>query len=80
MMRNYPVEVGPETIDVGGAKTFYPFRILSVPVVASLSGDRAIFARFEVRCLFRIFTYGFHRIVRVGPRSSGSFVTENLGG
>jgi len=79
-MRNYAVQVGPETIDVGGLQTLHPFRILSVPLVAALAGDGAIFARLEVRYLFRIFTYGFHRIVRVGPTSSGSFVTENLGG
>ena len=80
MIRNDAVQVGPETIDVRGFKTLHPFRILSVAVGAALSGDGAVFAGLEVRCLFRIFTYGFHRIVRVGPTSSGSFVTENLGG
>ena len=79
-MRDYAVQLGPETIDVRGPQTLDPFRIFSVPVIAALSRDWAIFARFEVRCFFRIFTYGFHRIVRVGPTSSGSFVTENLGG
>jgi hypothetical protein len=76
-MRNYAVQVGPETIDVRRPEAFHPFRILSVPVVAALPGHRALFARFEFRGFFRIFTYGFHRIVRVGPTSSGSFVTEN---
>jgi hypothetical protein len=46
--------------------------------VAALSGHRAVVARFEVRVFFRIFTYGFHRIVRVAPTSSGSFVSECL--
>jgi len=59
MMRNYAVQLGPETIDVGRPQAFHPFRIL-YPVVAALSRERATFARLEVRCLFRIFAYGFH--------------------
>ena len=59
MMGNYAVQLGPETIDVGRPQALDPFRILH-PVVAALSRERATFARLEVRCLFRIFAYGFH--------------------
>jgi hypothetical protein len=59
MMRNYAVQLGPETIDVRRLQAFYPLRIL-YPVVAALSRERATFAWLEVHCLFRIFAYGFH--------------------
>ena len=60
MMRNYAVQVGPETIDVGRPQAVHPFRSFSLPVVAALSRRRAAITRLEVRCLFRIFAYGFH--------------------
>jgi len=59
-MRNYAVQVGPETIDVGRPQAVHPFRSFSLPVVAALSRRRAAITRLEVRCLFRIFAYGFH--------------------
>ena len=33
-----------------------------LPVVAALSRQRATITRLEVRCFFRIFAYGFHRL------------------
>ena len=64
-MRYYAMQVGPQTIDVRRLKTLDPLRMLSLPVGAALSGHRAVVALRKVRCFFRIFTYGFHRIVRV---------------
>ena len=63
MMRNYAVQLGPETIDVGRPQAFHPFRMFSLPVVAAFSRGRATISRLEVRCLFRIFAYGFHRLL-----------------
>jgi hypothetical protein len=62
MMRDYAVQLGPETIDVGRPQAFHPFRLFSA-VVAALSRGRATICRLEVRCLFRIFAYGFHRLL-----------------
>jgi len=59
VMRNYAVQVGPETIDVGRPQAIHPFRMLSL-VVAAFSRQRAAITRLEVRFLFRIFAYGFH--------------------
>ena len=61
-MRDYAVQVGPETIDVGSPQAIHPFRLLSLPFIAAFSRLRAISTRLEVRCLFRIFAYGFHRL------------------
>jgi len=52
------VQVGPETIDVGSPQAIHPFRMLSLVVAAFFR--RAAITRLEVRCLFRIFAYGFH--------------------
>src|ERR1051325_10470687 len=63
VMRDDAMEVGPETIDVRGPQTLDPFRVLSLPVLATFSGQRTVLAGRKVRCLFRIFTYRFHGII-----------------
>src|SRR4026207_365652 len=79
MMGNDPVQVSPEPVDVRSPQALHPLRILPVAFVTAFSWHRAFFARWEVRWFFRIFTYGFHRIVRVLPYSFGKFVSE-IGG
>src|SRR5215207_8854847 len=74
MMRDYAVQLGPETIDVRSPQALHPFRIFS-PLVAALSRLRATIAALEVRSLFRIFAYGFHRLLFA--YSSGSSCSGN---
>ena len=61
MMRNYAVKLGPETIDVRRSQALHPSRILSALVAARIR-QRATITALEVRFLFRIFAYGFHRL------------------
>src|ERR1051325_11229455 len=74
-MRDDAVQVGPQPVYVRRTQAVDPLATLSRAVVTAFSGHRPFAAGSEVG-FFRIFTNGFHRIVRVGPTLGSSIFTE----
>ena len=62
-MRDYAMQISPQTIDVRRLEAFDPFRILSV--VAPVSGHWALVTGREAGCFFWILTSGFQRMFRI---------------
>jgi hypothetical protein len=77
VVRDYAVQVSPQPVYVGRTQAIDPLCTLCRAVVATLSGHRSLTAGSEV-CFFRIFTNGFHRIVRVGPTLFGSSIVTEI--
>src|SRR5215470_16224234 len=73
VMRDDAVQVGPQPVYVRRTQAVDPFSTLCLAVGAALPGHGPLAAGSEV-CFFRIFTNGFHRIVRVGPTLLGVLV------